>query len=265
MSAIVAGLLPKIEGFQPIPNAVMIPFMETQSAALAFGFGLNYEYGKRTIRSMSNETFNSLTSEQIAEMSAQHSTVLLNRFIQAVPKVMPAQIEIFKQYVEIEKAKVIQNFALAKWTLADLPGILLGLNIDIKDIQRDLSPSKIGTTITQDASGKVTTTQAPKNIQVELTEDLSLKGGGIGDKFLGSSEDKQKIIKNIQNNLYNLNIKMKDAIRKQNFKNFVRNWSVWNEGNGLKPISGELIDKIYKEWLQQKLYLSRIKAGKNPY
>ncbi len=128
------NLIPKIEGFQPIPNAVMIPFMETQSAALAYGFGLNYEFGKRTIRSMSNETFNSLTSEQIAEMSAQHSTVLLNRFIQAVPQVMPAQHQIFAQYVEIEKAKVIQNVELAKWIVANAPTIIAtgGAGTDIK-------------------------------------------------------------------------------------------------------------------------------------
>ncbi len=117
-------VIPKIEGFQPIPNAVMIPFMEAQSAALAFGFGLNYEFGKRKIRSMSNEEFNSLTSEQIANMSNEHTHIILSQFQAQIPRVMPMQIEIFKQYVLIEKEKVIQNVALAKWIAQNFPQLL---------------------------------------------------------------------------------------------------------------------------------------------
>ncbi len=115
MSAVIAGLIPKIEGFQPIPNAVMIPFMEVQSAALAYGFGLNYEFSKRKIRSMSNEQFNALTPQDVEEMQARHTAVLLEGFIKRVPAVMPAQSKIFDQYVTIEKLKVQQNVELAKW------------------------------------------------------------------------------------------------------------------------------------------------------
>jgi len=122
----VHSILPKIEGFQPIPNAVMIPFMETQSAALAYAFGLNYEYGKRKIKSMDNETFNSLTPEQIANMANTHTSILLKEFTAQVPKVMPAQAAIFTQYVEIEKQKVIQNIALAKWLALNFPQIASG-------------------------------------------------------------------------------------------------------------------------------------------
>lgn len=133
--------------------------MEAQSAALAYGFGLNYEFGKRTIRSMSNDEFNSLTSEQVAEMSAAHTHVILQRFIQAVPRVLPAQTEIFKQYVTIEKLKVEQNIALAKWIIQN--GIDLALTgkagPDIDTTPPDTGRSKTGTTITQDAEGKVTT------------------------------------------------------------------------------------------------------------
>ncbi len=92
--------------------------MEAQSAALAFGFGLNYEYGKRKIRSMSNDEFNSLTSEQITNMSNAHTHIILSKFQAQVPAVMPMQATIFTQYVAIEKLKVQQNVELFKWVLA---------------------------------------------------------------------------------------------------------------------------------------------------
>ncbi len=109
--------MPKIEGFQPIPNAVMIPFMEAQSAALAYGFGLNYEYGKRKIRSMSNDEYNSLTSEDITNMSNEHTHIILSKFQKQIPAVMPMQSDIFLQYTEIEKLKVKQNIELLQWII----------------------------------------------------------------------------------------------------------------------------------------------------
>ncbi len=104
----VLSVLPKIEGFQPIPNSVMVPFMETQSAALAYAFGLNYEFGKRKIKSMDNTTFNSLTSEQIADMASNHTSVLLSQFIQKIPQTLLSQEAIFKQYALIEQKKMVR-------------------------------------------------------------------------------------------------------------------------------------------------------------
>ncbi len=144
MSA-VTNLIPKIEGFQPIPNAVMIPFMEAQSAALAYGFGLNYEFGKRKIRSMSNDEFNSLTSEQITNMSNEHTHIILSQFQAAVPRVMPMQKEIFNQYVIIEKEKILQNVALAKWIATNAPSIFLGgvASDSASGIREDTSSTKL--------------------------------------------------------------------------------------------------------------------------
>lgn len=50
------------EGFQPYPNSIMPPFMSYQSAMMAYDFGLNYEMGKRTIKSLPSDLFNRIRS-----------------------------------------------------------------------------------------------------------------------------------------------------------------------------------------------------------
>ncbi len=45
----------------PLPLAMMIPFMGIQSAVMAKQFGENFQYGKRRISALDNDTFNKLT------------------------------------------------------------------------------------------------------------------------------------------------------------------------------------------------------------
>ncbi len=83
----------------------MVPFMETQSAALAYAFGLNYEAGKRKIKSMDNETFNALTPEDIANMSANQTKVQIDNFIKQIPSFMEFQKRILDHMVVLEGEK----------------------------------------------------------------------------------------------------------------------------------------------------------------
>ncbi len=55
-----------IGGFMPIPLAMMIPFMATQSLVMGHAFGEAFQYGKRKISAMSNEEFNKLRLEDLA-------------------------------------------------------------------------------------------------------------------------------------------------------------------------------------------------------
>ncbi len=82
--------------------------MGYQSAALAYNFGLNYEFGKRVIKSMSNEKFNKIADDPILlnELTSRHHDVLLKAFINEVPKVDRIQDLIIKKMVELEFAKI---------------------------------------------------------------------------------------------------------------------------------------------------------------
>ncbi len=82
--------------------------MGYQSAALAYNFGLNYEFGKRVIKSMSNEKFNKIADDPILlnELTSRHHDVLLKAFINEVPKVDKIQDLIIKKMVELEFAKI---------------------------------------------------------------------------------------------------------------------------------------------------------------
>ncbi len=82
--------------------------MGYQSAALAYNFGLNYEFGKRVIKSMSNEKFNEIANDPILlnELTSRHHDVLLKAFINEVPKVDKIQDLIIKKMVELEFAKI---------------------------------------------------------------------------------------------------------------------------------------------------------------
>lgn len=54
----ISGMIPKIEGFAPLPSASADAFMSMQGGHMALYFGAEYTIGKRLIASMSNEDFN---------------------------------------------------------------------------------------------------------------------------------------------------------------------------------------------------------------
>lgn len=128
--------LPSIGGFSPLPLAVMAPFMAYQSAELAYAFGLNFELGKRTVKSMSNKQFNALSHENIMEMQSQHHTVSMQSFADEMPRTQAIQAKILDEYLELEKRKIDMNIILVKTLLDKVPeginsvlGNLLGLNV----------------------------------------------------------------------------------------------------------------------------------------
>lgn len=79
--------------------------MEAQSSALAYGFGIDYEYGKRTIKSMSNETFNALTSVDVSNLIKEHNQVVLDRLREMLPNYQGIMTDIIEQQVQVELKK----------------------------------------------------------------------------------------------------------------------------------------------------------------
>ncbi len=95
-----------IGGFMPIPLAMMIPFMATQSMVMGQAFGMGFQYGKRKISAMDNETFNKTTMEQVAsEMFVAYEKIIPNLKVQMADN------------------QGLQNFIIAK--LLDMPRDLI--------------------------------------------------------------------------------------------------------------------------------------------
>ncbi len=68
-----------IGGFMPIPLAMMIPFMATQSMVMGQAFGMSFQYGKRKISAMSNEEFNATKLQDLAtDMYATYKLIIPN-------------------------------------------------------------------------------------------------------------------------------------------------------------------------------------------
>jgi hypothetical protein len=97
-------------GFAPFPNSIMIPFMGYQSAVLGFQFGVEYEFGKRIVKSMSNETFNHIRDspegrEFFRGVMSQHHQELLTDFREALPDAQSVMNDIIQESVQIEIKK----------------------------------------------------------------------------------------------------------------------------------------------------------------
>ncbi len=73
-----------IGGFMPIPLAMMIPFMATQSLVMGEAFGKAFQYGKRRISAMSNDEFNAYTPEQMARDMYQSYKLIIPDLKQSI-------------------------------------------------------------------------------------------------------------------------------------------------------------------------------------
>lgn len=136
--------LPTIGGFAPLPLAVMIPFMASQSAALAYAFGINFEYGKRTVKSMSNETFNKLTPQDITNLSDNRTTVEIESFKKLIPSTFSMQDKILDEYLKLETRKIDMNLQLVG-ILADK--LAQGANMSLENIFNKLFGIDDGTDV----------------------------------------------------------------------------------------------------------------------
>ncbi len=97
-----------IGGFMPIPLAMMIPFMATQSMVMGDAFGRAFQYGKRKISAMSNEEFNATNLEEQASL-----------MFAAYKNIIP------KLETSMDDSRELQNF-IVKQLLALPANIFLG-------------------------------------------------------------------------------------------------------------------------------------------
>lgn len=78
-----SGLIPKIEGFAPLPSAAADSFMAMQGGHMALYFGAFYKFATRLMDSQSNETFNALANDpkKLMNFLDPYSKAITEQFI----------------------------------------------------------------------------------------------------------------------------------------------------------------------------------------
>jgi len=92
--------MPGIGFFAPLPIALFIPFMASQSLAMGEAFGKGFQFGKRKISAMSNEDFNKLSAVQMhADVTAEIKDMIPN-MRESMRNFATLQPEIIKQLLD---------------------------------------------------------------------------------------------------------------------------------------------------------------------
>lgn len=112
-------------GFAPFPNSIMIPFMGYQSGVLGYDFGINFETGKRTVKSVPSDLFNRIragdetpinvvydgqeytipTHQYFDFLRQKHMQKMLTNFRNALPEAQSVMNDIINESVKIELKK----------------------------------------------------------------------------------------------------------------------------------------------------------------
>ena len=156
--------IPKVEGFMPLPNSAVIPFMELQSAVMARAFGMNFQFGKRLISSLNNTEFNALVDSDAVEAQEvfYNNIKRLNQrdykqFYDDIksPDTQYVQEFVLKHSIKLEQDKLTENIELFKWMFAKLIGdetvlkwIKFAYGVDLTGIATDDIPDAPPTSYT---------------------------------------------------------------------------------------------------------------------
>ncbi len=114
-----------IGGFMPIPLAMMIPFMATQSLVMGESFGKAFQFGKRKMSAMDNESFNKLTIEQVA-----------SEMFRSYQNILPDLKQSMRDSSKLQSDIIGQILSIPSETLADLFRLLAGVDRQGEEIVR---------------------------------------------------------------------------------------------------------------------------------
>ncbi len=95
--------MPVLSGFLPIPLAMMIPFMGAQSLVLGKQFGEGFQYGKRKISAMTNEEFNKITPQKLAQNNANELRQMIPDMKRSITDMREFQSFIVKELIATAK------------------------------------------------------------------------------------------------------------------------------------------------------------------
>jgi len=95
--------MPVLSGFLPIPLAMMIPFMGAQSLVLGKQFGEGFQFGKRKISAMTNEEFNKITPQKLAQNNADELRQMIPSMKQSIQDMRDFQSFIVHELIATAK------------------------------------------------------------------------------------------------------------------------------------------------------------------
>ncbi len=101
----------------PIPLAMMIPFMATQSLVMGEAFGKAFQFGKRKMSAMSNEEFNKLTIEQVASEMFQSYKNIQPELSESMKRSNDLQSEILIYMIDMPRDLLARLFGISQETL----------------------------------------------------------------------------------------------------------------------------------------------------
>ncbi len=146
-----------ISGFMPIPLAMMIPFMATQSMVMGDAFGRSFQYGKRKISAMSNEEFNATSmNEQAEDMYKTYKLII------------PSLQQSIKDSTELQKFIIASLLDMPRDLLASFFGAVtqqsqIDANSAAQQAGTKFQPPTQPTTTDRRARGVTTTTSVKVN------------------------------------------------------------------------------------------------------
>lgn len=133
--SVVSGLIPRLEGFAPLPSSAAKAFMVGQSTEMMLTAGAAWAWGQRLVKALSNEAFNELNGRKLVDIKGAPITdqliqesvkdglwkliepqlkSLQAKFVEEIQKSGSLQDEIMKKAFEIEMKKVEYNYKLFK-------------------------------------------------------------------------------------------------------------------------------------------------------
>ncbi len=226
--------------FMPLPLAMMIPFMATQSMVMGDAFGRAFQYGKRKISAMSNEEFNATSMEQQAsEMFAAYKHII------------PELRESILDSKELQKFIIIQ--------LLDMPRDLLASLFNIENLTGTVNPEGDPAGTAFDPSGKGRPTTADRT-------DPNSAAQQAGTKFQPpalSLDNQKKLIIFYEDLIKKLTQKIERSIMSIGGARTVSKFR-----SGQKPYNDSRykgIQSMYVAIAQQEGFLYRVRRGLKPF
>ncbi len=113
----VAGLIPKIEGFAPLPSATADAFMPMQGGHMALNFGAFYTFGTRSVDSQDNASFNAMKEnpQLLISKLEPHYKAITTAFEKHVNEsIDKTQNTVLDKAYDLEILKIHQNVKLLK-------------------------------------------------------------------------------------------------------------------------------------------------------
>ncbi len=256
-----AGNLPSIQGFAPLPSAVADSFMAMQGGHMAIYFGGYYKFATRLVDSRTNEEFNAMVKnpEMLTLLLKPHYDEITKQFHIHAKETAPAiQQTVIEKAFDLELKKLEFNFKLItqipKEYFVMLGQALRGDVIDSSDIDVDTdnTPDKF-----QPPSKK----DIPKTYQDYL--DQGGKAGALrGDEKIARDKEVSKTLKESSvapkwaETLY---LKLKSAYRQmiQNpstalyIRSLEQAFAFLKFPTGFNVNSGSARAKLLSEWKKQ--------------